>query len=98
MPSRPQRRHQQAPVGLQRDVHRGELAAGVLGQQAAQPSEPSQIVTDPGGDQHPAGRIDQGDVVMAFGPVDPTKDSHWRISSFRRFDLTRRAAEGRAAP
>ena len=44
MPGRPQRRDQQTPVGLQRHVHRGELVAGMFGEEPTQPGEPGQVV------------------------------------------------------
>jgi hypothetical protein len=73
----PQRVHEQAAIGLQRDP---DLAAGRSQtiQQLDQGAESGKIITDPLLGQHPTRQIDDRDVVVLLGPVDPAVNLHRR--------------------
>jgi len=73
--------HQQAAAGLNR--HRNGIIRAIagVGQQRNQGGETGRIVADPPlGDQCSL-VVDQGDVVVGLGPIDPTKHPHDRSSS-----------------
>lgn len=80
MASGPQRRDEQAPIGFDRDVDRHErVAATVLSQQRADVAEAGQVVADAALGQQPALVIDERDVMMTLGPVDPAEDLSQRV-------------------
>ena len=70
---RAQRRHPQAPVGLDADRHLTGLSvrAGKLADQGVQPGDPGDPLRQPRPCQHPALLILHLDVVMIFRPVIP---------------------------
>jgi hypothetical protein len=74
-PSRHQRHHDQVLIGLDGDRHPSGLAA-VFSDQRQQLGEPVEPGIDPLLGHRPAGVVDQGDVIMPLGPVDPARDSH----------------------
>ena len=75
-----QRRDQQPAVGLQPDIgHRRRL--GMRTQQLTQRGEPGNVVGDPPLRQHRTIRVDDRDVVMMLGPVDPAIHHHPNPSS-----------------
>jgi len=71
-----QARDQQALGGLNRDRDRRLAAATVRGQQRQQLGEPGHVVTDPYPGAHLPGFVDDGDVVVSLGPVDPAPQLH----------------------
>ena len=56
-------------------------AVAGLGQQLQQRGEPGRVVADPALGQQRAVLVDQGDVVMVLGPVDPAEHRHRRFLS-----------------
>jgi hypothetical protein len=74
-PRRAQTRNEQAAAGLDGDRDRLLVAVAGIGEQLQQRGEPGRVVADSAfGDQRAVG-VDQGDVVMVFGPVDATEHS-----------------------
>ena len=65
--------HQQAARCL--DRHRDGVlgAVAVLGEQVQQPGQAGRVIADPRPGQQPAVPVDEGDVVVVFGPVDPAE-------------------------
>jgi hypothetical protein len=70
-----QRGHQQVLVGLDRD-RRVFRAAAVLGDQAQQRVESGCAGVDPGARQLQTLPVQQRDVVVRLGPVNPAGDTH----------------------
>jgi hypothetical protein len=60
------------------DRHRDRVlgAVAVLGEQAGQRGQPGRVVADPPPRQQLPADVDQGDVVVVFGPVDPAEHLH----------------------
>lgn len=75
MPSGAKRCDQQAAVGLDRDVDRHQpLRVEMVGEQRAQRGEAGQVVGDAALGQQSPRRVDDRDVVVLLGPVDPAED------------------------
>jgi len=55
----------------------------VLGEQGQQPGQPGGVVADPAAGQQVPVPVDQGDVVVVFGPVDPAVHVHAFLRSPR---------------
>ena len=75
-----QRGNKQSVVGF--DAHRDRVHGGVpgLGEQVQQTREPGRVVTDPGLHDHGSGVVDDGDIVVGFGPVDAAKQCQDALS------------------
>jgi hypothetical protein len=78
MPSRAQRRDQQPPVSLDRHIDSGELAVQLLGQHRSQLGETGPIVADASTSKQRTGLIDDGHIMVTFGPVDTAVDLQTR--------------------
>ena len=67
----------QQPAGCL-DRHRDGIlgAIAVLGEQGQQLGQPGRVVTDPAAGQRPPVPVNDGDVVVIFGPVDPAIHIH----------------------
>lgn len=61
---------------LDRHGDRGVLAIAMFSQQGRELGEPRRVVTDPHFGELLSPGLNQGYVVVAFGPVHPTE--HWR--------------------
>jgi hypothetical protein len=72
---RPQRGHQQSAIGFDRHRYRSLGSVAGPGEQFEQPGEPGRVVADPGLGHHLAGLVEEGEVVVGLGPVDPTEQS-----------------------
>ena len=81
---RTQRRHPQAPVGLDADRHLTRLGvrAGELADQRVQPGDPGDPFRQPRPGQHPARLVLHLDVVMIFSPVI-ADEQHTSLPSIR---------------
>ncbi len=78
-----QRHHDQVLVGLDRDRHRTRVV-GVLGEQRHQLPEPGQACVNLASAQNLTALVQDGDVVMRLGPVDPARDLHmFPLARFR---------------
>lgn len=64
--------HQQPGAGFNRD-RQGFAVRVVLGQHSEQSAQSFGVIADPLGDQHHACLIDNRQVVMTLGPVDPAR-------------------------
>jgi hypothetical protein len=53
-----------------------QVLTGDLGEQLCQRREPGEVVADPPLRQLPAAVVDDRDVVMTLGPIDPAEDFH----------------------
>jgi hypothetical protein len=73
VPGGDQTLHQEAAVGLDADDHRRRVV-GVVRNQLMDPPEPVQPFRNPSLAQHPAGLIQQTEVVMGLRPVDTQVD------------------------
>ena len=75
---RTQRGDEQTAAGLYRHGNQLFAVVAVLGQHAEQLGEAGHVVTDPQLRQRLALVINQRDVVVIVGPVDPAEHSHPR--------------------
>jgi hypothetical protein len=75
-PGSAQAGHQQTPAGLDRHRDRRLLIIARVGQHLQQRGEPGRVVTDAALGQQGAILVDQRDVVMVLGAIDPAEHRH----------------------
>jgi hypothetical protein len=69
-------RNQEQARALDRDWNRLVRAIATLSKHAQEIGEPGGTDADPPFRQHVASFIDDSNVVVAFGPIDPTRQTH----------------------
>jgi hypothetical protein len=90
---RAQVRHQQPFGGLDRDRDGRVAAVAVDGEQLHQLGEAAGGVLDPGPDDQRAGLVDDHNVVVLLGPVDPTPTLHlYLLESSSSCELRRKSS------
>jgi hypothetical protein len=69
----------------------------VAGEHVQQGGQPGRVVADAAAGQQLPAPVDQGDVVVVFGPVDAAKHFHEALPSFAGYDTCSHVARPRGS-